>query len=79
MERRRNAAAVVAAGLFAALGLLLLGLKSSSSDLRAAAGDLDASIRETGAAVQARAETLAQLPRLAWAVATDESRSTAGK
>jgi len=56
----------------AALGLLLIGLRSSSGDLRAAVADLDASIREAGAAVQARAETLAQLPRLGWAVATDE-------
>ena len=29
-------------------------------------------IREAAAAVQARADTLAQLPRLGWAVATDE-------
>ena len=43
-------------------------------DLRAAAADLDASdSRERGAAVQARADTLAQLPRLGWAVATDEN------
>jgi hypothetical protein len=63
---------VAAAGLAAALGLLLIGSRSSSGDLRAAVADLDASIREAGAGVQARAETLAQLPRLGWAVATDE-------
>jgi hypothetical protein len=72
VERRRSAIAVAAAGLAAALGLLLIGSRSSSGDLRAAVADLDASIREAGAAVQARAETLAQLPRLGWAVATDE-------
>jgi hypothetical protein len=52
--------------------LFLLGSRTSSGDLRAAAVELDAAIRENAAAVQARADTLAQLPRLAWAVATDE-------
>jgi hypothetical protein len=73
VEGRRNALAVAAAGLIAALAWLLLGLRSSSGDLQAAVAEFDASVRETGAAVQARAETLAQLPRLGWAVATDES------
>jgi hypothetical protein len=40
--------------------------------LRAAAENLDTKQRELAAAVEARATTLAQLPRLAWAVATDE-------
>jgi hypothetical protein len=40
--------------------------------LRAAAETLDTKQRELAAAVEARATTLAQLPRLAWAVATDE-------
>ena len=38
----------------------------------AAAADLDALIRERRRR-QARADTLAQLPRLGWAVATDEN------
>jgi len=46
---------------------------ATPDDLRAAAADLDALIRETTAGAQARADTLAQLPRLGWAVATDES------
>ncbi len=36
------------------------------------AAELDGRIRETAAAAHARAQTLAQLPRLSWAVATDE-------
>jgi hypothetical protein len=40
--------------------------------LRAAAENLNTKQRELAAAVEARASTLAQLPRLAWAVATDE-------
>jgi hypothetical protein len=40
--------------------------------LRAAAESLDTKQRELAAAVEARASTLAQLPRLSWAVATDE-------
>ena len=70
MERRLSAA-LAAVGLLAALALFLLGRKSPD-DVRAAAADLDGLIRETTAGVQARADTLAQLPRLGWAVATDE-------
>lgn len=36
------------------------------------AAELDGRIRETAAAAHARAQTLAQLPRMSWAVATDE-------
>jgi len=71
---RRLSVAVAVAGLAAALGIFLLGRKTATpDDLRAAAADLDALIRETTAGAQARADTLAQLPRLGWAVATDES------
>ena len=70
MERRLSVA-LAAVGLLAALALFLLGRKSPD-DVRAAAADLDGLIRETTAGVQARADTLAQLPRLGWAVATDE-------
>ena len=70
VERRRSVALAVA-GLVAALALFLLG-RPSAEDLRAAVADLDALIRENAAGVQARADTLAQLPRLGWAVATDE-------
>jgi hypothetical protein len=68
---RRLSVALAAVGLLAALALFLLGRKSPD-DVRAAAADLDGLIRETTAGVQARADTLAQLPRLGWAVATDE-------
>jgi hypothetical protein len=68
---RRLSVALAAVGLLAALALFLLGRKSPD-DIRAAAADLDGLIRETTAGVQARADTLAQLPRLGWAVATDE-------
>ena len=70
MERRLSAA-LAAVGLLAALALFLLARKSPD-DIRAAAAELDGLIRETTAGVQARADTLAQLPRLGWAVATDE-------
>jgi hypothetical protein len=68
---RRLSVALAAVGLLAALALFLLGRKSPD-DVRVAAADLDGLIRETTAGVQARADTLAQLPRLGWAVATDE-------
>jgi len=68
---RRLSVALAAVGLLAALALSLLGRKSPD-DVRVAATDLDGLIRETTAGVQARADTLAQLPRLGWAVATDE-------
>jgi hypothetical protein len=71
VERRRSVA-IAAGGLLAALAFFLLG-RPSSDDLRAAVADLDALIRENAAGVQARADTLAQLPRLGWAVATDEN------
>jgi hypothetical protein len=69
---RRLSVALAAVGLLAALGLFLLG-RRSPDDIRAVSADLDALIRETAAGVQARADTLAQLPRLGWAVATDEN------
>jgi hypothetical protein len=71
VERRRSLAVAVA-GLVAALALFLLG-RPSAEDLRAAVAELDLLIRENAAGVQARADTLAQLPRLGWAVATDET------
>ena len=70
---RRLSLAIAAAGLLAALAILLIGRRSAPDDLRAAAADLDALIRENAAGVQARTDTLAQLPRLGWAVATDET------
>jgi hypothetical protein len=71
---RRLSVLVAVAGLVAALGIFLLGRKTAApDDLRTAAADLDSLIRETTAGAQARADTLAQLPRLGWAVATDES------
>ena len=71
---RRLSLAIAVAGLAAALGIFLLGRRASPDDVaRAAAADLAAQVRETAAGVQARADTLAQLPRLAVAVATDEN------
>jgi len=70
---RRLSLAIAAAGLIVALGILALGRRGPPDDLRAAAADLDALIRENAAAVKERAETLAQLPRIGWAVATDEA------
>ena len=70
---RRLSLAIALAGLAAALGIFLLGRKASPDSVRDAAAELAAQVRETAAGVQARADTLAQLPRLAWAVATDEN------
>ena len=56
----------------AAIALLLIGRGPSPTELQSAAAELDGRIRETAAASHARAQTLAQLPRLSWAVATDE-------
>jgi hypothetical protein len=70
---RRLSGSVALAGLLAALGIFLLGREAPSDDLGVAVADLEAAIRENAAGAQARADTLAQLPRLGWAVATDES------
>jgi hypothetical protein len=70
---RRLSVALAAVGLLAALGIFLIGRRTGPDDVRIAAAELDALIRENAAGAQARADTLAQLPRLAWAVATDEN------
>jgi hypothetical protein len=70
---RRLSLILAAAGLLGAFGIFLLGRRTSPEDVRAAAAELDASIRETAAAVKERADTIAQLPRIGWAVATDEA------
>ena len=63
---------VAAAGLAAALAWTAAGsLGPESPHVASLASDLDAKVRETSATVRARAETLAQLPRLEVAVATD--------
>jgi len=63
---------VAAAGLAAALAWTAAGsLGPESPHVASLASDLDAKVRETSAGVKARAETLAQLPRLEVAVATD--------
>jgi len=64
---------VAAAGLVVALGVFLMGRRTSPDDLRAAANDLQALVRENAAGVKERAETLAQMPRISWAVGTDEA------
>jgi hypothetical protein len=74
VERRLSVTASIAlavAGLLGALGILLLGRRTSPDEIHAIAGDLDALIRESAAGVKERAETLSQLPRISWAVATD--------
>jgi hypothetical protein len=70
---RRLSLVIAVAGLVAAVGIFLLGRRASPDDVRAAATDLEALLRENAAGVQARADTLAQLPRLGVAVATDEN------
>lgn len=63
---------VAAAGLAAAIAWTAAGsLGPQSPHVASLASDLDAKVRETAASVKARAETLAQLPRLEVAVATD--------
>jgi hypothetical protein len=73
---RRLSPLVAGIGLVGALAWFALGSSGRSApaapDTAPLAADLDARIRETLAGVQARADTLAQLPRLALAVATDE-------
>lgn len=69
---RRRSIIVAAVGIGAAVALLLIGRGPSPTDLQSIAAELDGRIRETAAAAHARAQTLAQLPRLSWAVATDE-------
>jgi hypothetical protein len=72
---RRSSLALIALGLLGTLiwiGVLARG-SAPAGGPGAVAADVDASIRETAAAVRARADTLAQMPRLSWAVATDEA------
>jgi hypothetical protein len=70
---RRNSILVAACGVGAAIALVVIALSGpSATAMQSAAAELDGRIRETAAAVQARAQTLAQLPRMSWAVATDE-------
>ena len=75
MGRYRSSIALAGSGLLISVFLMVRGPTlgdKGAAPLRAAADDLDVKQRELGAAVEARATTLAQLPRLAWAVATDE-------
>jgi hypothetical protein len=60
-------------GVIAALVAMAIGHRRAASGAEAetVAGEVDALVRETAASVAARAETLAQLPRLGWIVATD--------
>jgi hypothetical protein len=73
--RYRSSIALAGSGLLIAIFLIAKGPTlgdKGTGPLRAAAEGLDTKQRELAAAVEARATTLAQLPRLAWAVATDE-------
>ena len=71
---KRLSIALAGAGLLVALAVALVGRQATppGGDIGAVAAEVDALIREAAAGVQARADTLAQLPRLGWAVATDE-------
>jgi hypothetical protein len=74
--RYRSSIALAGIGLLISILLIARGPdmgEKGAATLRAAAADLDMKQRELAAAVEARATTLAQLPRLAWAVATDEA------
>ena len=75
MGRYRFSIALAASGLLISVFLIVRGPRlgdKGGGSLRAVAADLDIRQRELAAAVEARAQTLAQLPRLSWAVATDE-------
>jgi hypothetical protein len=64
---------VAAVGLAGAVVWTAAGVTApQAAGASAVAADIDIRIREASAGTQARAETLAQLPRLAVAVATDE-------
>lgn len=72
MDRRRSII-IAAAGVGAAIALVIVGRGGPpTTELQSIAADLDGRIRETATAAQVRAQTLAELPRLSWAVATDE-------
>ena len=76
MGRYRSSITLAGAGLLISVFLIARGPRlgdKGGAPLRAAAADLDMKQRELAAAVEARATTLAQLPRLSWAVATDEA------
>jgi hypothetical protein len=73
--RYRSSIALAGSGLLISVFLIAKGPTlgdKGTAPLRTAAETLDLAQRELAAAVEARATTLAQLPRLAWAVATDE-------
>ena len=75
MARYRSSIALAGGGLLISALLIIRGPKlgdHGAGPVRAVAADLDMRQRELAAAVEARAQTLAQLPRLTWAVATDE-------
>ncbi len=75
MGRYRSSIALAGSGLLISIFLIAKGPTlgdKGAGPLRAAAESLDTKQRELAAAVEARASTLAQLPRLSWAVATDE-------
>jgi hypothetical protein len=72
---RRLSVALAAIGVLAAAASIVLPRHPAPpvDQVGAIAAEMDGLVRETGARVEERADTLAQLPRLAWAVATDEA------
>jgi hypothetical protein len=71
VERPLSAALVGIALLGALIFIAQRRTQPSLDERDRVAGEVDLAIRETAAGVKARADTLAQIPRLAWAVATD--------
>jgi len=70
---RRISFALAGTGILAALLLLTVGQRRgvSAHDVERVSAELEALVREATASGQARADTLAQLPRLGWLIATD--------
>jgi hypothetical protein len=72
---RRLSVALAGIGISAALVLFVTAHRRAAPgvEIGAVAADLDGTLREAAAGVEARAATLSQLPRLGWIVATDEA------
>ena len=76
MARYRSGVALAAAAAGLLISIILIGRwprlrEQGRARLQAAAADLDLKQRELASAVEARAKTIAQLPRLGWAISTD--------
>jgi hypothetical protein len=72
MNKSIHVALIVAATAGALLTGVIVPQTSQDEQLGAVRNDLDVRIAEAAAGARARAATLAQLPRIGWAVATDQ-------